>query len=201
MPEPMPEPVVASSEGHKHGKVDGARASTRELQALTEYPMLSGAGVKGAGIRAMAPWAARIAASLAENGRLQARRADMLKSLVTIYKVVESAELFLEPDELHSFRLAVHSVCSNYGYLARAHMEAGRLRYNLVFKHHYLQHLCDTAATINPLRISTYTEESFVSQGARLYNHGAFGANTQQAVLRKYLVAVQLKFDLQHLIA
>jgi hypothetical protein len=72
----------------------------------------------------------------------------------------------------------------------------GQVRYNIVIKHHYFDHLGDMCRTINAPAVSTYTEESFVAQGGRLYNHGCFGASTQHSVLSKYLIALQLKLEL-----
>lgn len=165
-----------------------------------DYPILAGAGIKGASIRALVPWAAGLASELSAGSRVKMRRAKIWTALLSIYRVLETGGMFLDAGALTELRGAIHELVINYVYVARHHMDRGNVRYNLVYKFHYLVHLGDFAASINPHRVSTYTEESFVAQGARLWNHGAFGAKTQEAVLQKYLIALQLKLYLPELV-
>ena len=72
-------------------------------------------------------------------------------------------------------------------------MEAGRVRYNITMKFHYMAHLPELAATINPIRVTTYLEESHLGHGSKIYNHAAYKKNAQRAVLEKWLIAMQLR--------
>lgn len=165
-------------------------------ESLAEYPMLAGPGVKGAAVRAMIPWAANLAADLRDGSKTKERRHQMMQGLVSFYRIVEGHSFFLSEAAVAELDVALHRLLSNYCYLADLHMRAGRIRYNVVYKHHYSAHFVDLARSINPGKISTYCEESFCSQGARIYCHGAYGRETQHAVLRKYLVALQMKLAL-----
>jgi hypothetical protein len=132
---------------------------------LSEFPVLEGAGVKGATIRALVPWLTKLADDLSDDSRPKVRRKELWRGMFTVYRVLETGGLFLSAKDLADLQSAIQTVCATYAYLAHHHMEAGRVRYNLTFKHHYLHHLSVNAETCNPYHLSTYTEESFVSQG------------------------------------
>jgi hypothetical protein len=185
----------------KHNIRDRVEISLKMLHAesLAEFPMMMGAGVKGACIRALVPWLAMLARSLLDGTRVKLRRSMMIDALVEMYSLVETCGFFFTEAQLTALDASVYTILSNYAYLADHHLRLGNVRYNIVNKHHYLAHIPERAASLNPGKVSTYVEESFVSQGARLYNHGAFGPTAQLSVLRKYLVAVQLKYAMPSL--
>ena len=93
------------------------------------------------------------------------------------------------------FANAIHSCLSHYSWLAAESVKQGRVRYNLVHKHHSLAHMADQGRTINPTVLATYMEESMVGQGARIYNSNAYAGRAQHVVLSKYLLALQLKLS------
>jgi hypothetical protein len=110
-----------------------------------------------------------------------------------VQSVLETSGVFLTDSQAATLDAAMHDLLTNYHYLAAWHMREGRIRYNVTFKCHYAYHLAAMGSTINPFRLSTYTEESYIATGARFYNHGAFGNRTQAVVLEKYLMALQLR--------
>ena len=167
-------------------------------ESLSNFPMLSGPGIKGATCRALAPFVSTLAGELAAGDAVKTRRSLMMQGLLMVYSVLESSELCMCAANVEHLGAAMHQFLINYSYLASWHMLRGNVRYNLTFKHHYCQHLHAMAAAtgINPAKVSTYTEESFVATGARLYNHNAYGTRTQSVVLAKWLNALQLKFAL-----
>ena len=90
----------------------------------------------------------------------------MMAGLVDYYSILSSAGTFLTQDELRRFDIAVYQVLSNYAFLANWSMTSGLVRYNIVMKHHMMAHLPSMARMggVNPRLLSTYTEESFISQ-------------------------------------
>ena len=74
-------------------------------------------------------------------------------------------------------------------------IERGELLYNVVTKFHYMAHVPDCAASLNPRILSTYTEESFVGKLASVYAalaNGPYFATIQRSALLRYLTAMQL---------
>ena len=117
----------------------------------------------------------------------------MMQALADYYSIVDHAGMFLDLGQQAQIKSAVDAFLANYSYLASKSMRAGLVRYSVVYKHHYFAHVPELAKSINPRIVATYTEESMCGRGAKLYNHGAFQGRTQQSVLAKYLVAMQLK--------
>ena len=146
-------------------------------------------------VKAMVPFVAQLAAALDDGSMAKHSRHVMMAGLVDFYKTLQCGGLFLSAQDQLALDTAVYDVIANYAWLAHTHMLAGNVRYNIVQKVHMLAHLPEIARkTINPRFVSTYTEESFVGQGARLYNRVAYHDKQQKAVLSKYLIALQLKY-------
>ena len=90
----------------------------------------------------------------------------MMKGLSDYYGILESAGPFLTPAESWRLNEAVYLCCANYTWLADWAMRSGHVRYNVVLKHHMFCHVPEvTEMTLNPRLVSTYMEESFISQG------------------------------------
>ncbi len=137
------------------------------MAKLTEFPMLSGAGVKGAGVRAIIPWVTRLATDMAVTGdRVKVRRQNMMEALSCFYSLCETSGMFFTDSQQVQFRECLLTFGVHYHVLAAHHCSLGNVRYNIVAKHHYMQHLPEFLS-VNPHHISTYSEESFIAQGAR----------------------------------
>ena len=80
---------------------------------------------------------------------------------------------------------------------ANASIAAGDVLWNLTPKVHYMQHVCEQAALINPRYLQSYLEEGIVGKLCLLYKSSSNGpdrsASRQFQVLTKYLCGVQLR--------
>ena len=77
-------------------------------------------------------------------------------------------------------------------------MCSGALLFNIMYKHHMFVHVGDAAESINPKCLQTYTEESMVGRGAKMYEaacNGPFVETIQPHVLKRYLVALHLRWS------
>jgi hypothetical protein len=77
-------------------------------------------------------------------------------------------------------------------------MARGRVQWNLVSKHHAFQHYEQVIQVINPRLLATYTEESMMKTGTRLYSvlaHGQYADRIQHQVLSRYLTALELQWS------
>ena len=160
----------------------------------SEFPMLAGPAVKGATCRALVPFVASLTQELVGESRVSQRRAEMLQGLVKVQNVLETSGMFLTPLRILELEYALQELLSNYHYVAGYHMERGNVRYNVTFKFHYTHHLGSLGKVVNPNKLNTYMEESFLAAGARLYNHGAYAGKVQEVILKKYLTALQLRY-------
>ena len=74
-------------------------------------------------------------------------------------------------------------------------MALGRVQYNVAYKHHSFGHLASQCEVLNPRFVSTYTEESMMATGTRLYKalcNGPYEHVVQRQVLSKYVTALEL---------
>jgi hypothetical protein len=171
------------------------------LQAnLSEYPVLHGPSVKGATTRGIVPFVADICRRLDDGSFAKHRRAVMTGALARMYDIMYGSDVFFSDNELCRFRQAIYEFLVNYHSLAAHHAERGELYYNVVFKHHFLGHVSESAASLNPRCLQTYTEESNVGRGAAIYAataNGPFENTVQRAVLSKFVLALTLRWTLQ----
>ena len=130
--------------------------------------MLAGPGIKGATVKALVPFVAKLAEDLNDGSERKQHRYHMMKGLADYYNILASAGDLLSAAEIFRLDEAVYMCTASYVWLAAWAVRSGLVRYNIVSKHHYFCHLPDISAnTVNPRLVSTYVEESLVAQGFR----------------------------------
>ena len=127
--------------------------------------MLSGAGIKGATVKALVPFVLDLARSLDDGTDRKHSRRLMMDGLADFYNVMLASDVFLTETQLRALDDSVYQRLANYSKQAYIAMSAGQVRYNIVQKHHMMAHIPFFARNINPRMVATHVEESFIAQG------------------------------------
>ena len=141
----------------------------------TDFPQLRGKIVKSASTKALVPFLQQLAAEFDTGTPWTQHRRKACDYLQQMYTILDEGAMFLEEGEIVAFKRAVLKFSSHYNCLAVNGSLAGNLFFNVVPKHHYLQHLCMMCEMINPRFMQCYKEESFVGRVTALYASCASG--------------------------
>ena len=112
--------------------------------------------------------------------------------------LVDTSSLFPDRNTLDAMAQAVHKTLLNYSALTRYETMRGKVRWNIVPKHHYWAHLPRQALLINPRATRTYIEEGMIGNFTKIYAgiaNGQYAGNAQKTTLTKSLVGLQLSFN------
>ena len=72
------------------------------------------------------------------------------------------------------------------------------MQYNVMPKHHAFDHMSSLCDIMNPKYLSTYTEESMMRTGTRIYSalaNGDYPLRIQGKVLSRYVCALELQWS------
>ena len=158
--------ILAAKSFHPGPSKGHPKPRAAALCCIKIWPV-QGPGIKGATIKSLVPFVAQLAHHLDDGTDLKHRRCLMVAGLRDFYNVLQGAGDFLDEQELRVLDTSVYECLANYTFLAHHAMQHGQVRYNVVHKHHMMNHLVGFArASVNPRLVATYTEESFVGQGS-----------------------------------
>ena len=156
---------------------------------FSHYPKLKG---KGAEVRDLV-WPLHQAwVSMMSNTAHHRRIAKVLQLQVDIQSILHEhrSEVFLPGPAIKEFRKLVHELLREYSLLANQADRDGKFLWSVVVKHHYLHHMADRAAHLNPRKGNTMIDEDFVGQAKDLVaacSHGTESHCVPEKFLERYL--------------
>lgn len=139
---------------------------TRPRSPFAAYPLLT--SVKAAEARHLAVAVARLSVARPAVDVDSYLVRGMLKALCRFYFAIDTHAHHLPPPAIGELAAAVRTFLHSYSALARRAVDAGQLRWNVVPKHHFVNHVVDFARFDNPRLYWTYSGEDFVGEVARV---------------------------------
>ena len=164
-------------------------------QPGTSFPILSGPVIKAASSRCFIPYIADLAVRM-DSGSLEHRhRRKVAEWLARLGTLFYSFPMFLDEDQHLQIEVAILKFSLHYSWLAQQASRQGMMHWNIVPKHHYVQHIGEQSSLINCRFTQCYKEESFVGRVTAIYAASANGRHEQtiqRTCLRKYLLGLQI---------
>ena len=171
------------------------RLSNIAPKSSDTFPQLRGKIVKSAATKALVSFLKSLAAEYDCGTPWSLHRRKVCQWLSEIYRIIDEADMFLRAEEITAFKHAVQKFESHYNYLAVNGARRGLFMFNIVPKHHYLQHLALQSELLNPRFVQNYKEEGFVGRVTTLYascSQGPYKDRIQRTCLCKYLVGLNV---------
>ena len=164
------------------------------------WAALSGPAIKSAMTRQAVPMFAELAKAFCTSGSPQ----DELMKLITIkldefYTVLDAADLFLTPEQLAHFETVVQDLVTTLQHLRALADAAGLLRWPVKPKAHKLCHMPLVAASINPVKMTCYSDESHIGTLTKVWSKsiaGRYRPRAQANVLAKRWLSILLRLEL-----
>lgn len=128
----------------------------------SEYPCLR--FVKAAEARHLSRPVALLCSERCDGSLLQVQRRELAKALVGIYDCIENNSSC----NAAALRNRTHYFLSTYHSLAKTAMDSGKLVWNMVPKHHFLEHLCHQGCFEDLKMFWCYSGEDFVGRISRM---------------------------------
>ena len=141
-----------------HGKL-----TLDQLRTTNSWPKLKG---KAAAVRALAPYAAEVAARFNSGSEHDQRRLQVATDLCCFYSTIKSEGRLLSKGALSLLRQVGLRLPGTYAHLAKEALEAGIKAWKLVPKFHIFQHMVGEHAARwgNPRFWWCYSDEDMVGQ-------------------------------------
>lgn len=168
---------------------------TTHRRHLKQYPCLT--HVKGAEVRNSIPGMLHVARHYNDGSDWSMHQVEMMQGLNDMYKVIHDASIVLTADEFSQLKKSTHLFLKHYTWLANKAAADERCMWSVVPKFHYLVHLIEDAAIVNPRFTWCYGGEDMVGRIARLCHMCLFGTPVQKLTLtssQRYRVAMHVRF-------
>ncbi len=88
-------------------------------EKLTEYPGLTGPGVKAANTRALLPWAVELSLLVLDGSTYRTRRHKMLANLLLFQTTIQQAGVFLTDEQITTCQRAIRGHLIYYHWLCQ----------------------------------------------------------------------------------
>ena len=198
--------VAAFLMEHTSGTLHGSQLSSLDLKNFvsdtkaphTAFPEMQ--KLKAAEIRALVP-AVKLLADKYGNGSVSWKhKQQMMEALDLMYQTIYAAGLFLSSDEWRTLDTSATRFLLEYSFLSNEAVAAGKLRFSVVPKFHYLCHIVQQSKYLNPKFTWCYGGEDLVGAASALAHScttGTAGWSIQAKMLLKYKVAKHMEWCLQ----
>ena len=161
---------------------------------------LSGPSIKSAMTRQAAPLMAELATAFCILDNLHDNLVKRLTSkLDEFYCLLYASDTFLSPEQLARLGVVVQELLGALQHLRHLADTTGAYRWVIRPKAHKFAHLPFVAGSINPLKISCYSDESHIGTLTKVWSKsisGRYSREAQRNVLSKRWLAVLLRFHL-----
>eukprot|EP00969_Alexandrium_andersonii_P339407 15002682-Alexandrium_andersonii.AAC.1 len=125
-----------------------------------DFPCLH--GCKAAETRHLAPGVLKLAVEWDTGAPAERHRTLCLKALVSIYRWVDTTDMFPTPAEARALTGHIQNLLAHYSWLARAALEENKYLWSIVPKFHFCHHWGQQAEFMNPRFFWTYMSEDYV---------------------------------------
>ena len=164
-----------------------------------EYPRLK---AKGNVSRHLLPVLAKLLDLDGNDDLYKQVRKSMVQALLEFYSVVDTVDMFLEPDNVRKGQMAINNFLKCYAWLCQYSLNKGVKQWQMTVKFHYLAHAADFLAFINLKHSSTYVAEGFVGKVAKIGGSCLMGRSPWEVgglLMQKMLTAraVHMRRELQ----
>ena len=172
--------------------------NTEETRNPSDYPQLSGHGIKAAQMRYLVKPILNVARRYTDNSPDYDLMLHCLEGLHGYYEIIHIDNIFLERDEATQLLAHVQQACVCYSALSRRAADRGCRMWNLVPKFHYWWHLARFAQYENPRCHWTYSSEDYVGRISKVAQSIIYGTGVLRVgpkVITKFLRALSVRFS------
>jgi hypothetical protein len=200
-----PELSLVMAHLHSHPSEHGNPVERLDLKNITkpnkhlkEFPSMS--FLKAAEIRNMIPGVLECARHWSDGSDTSVHQILMMEGLADLYATIHAGAMKLTPIEVTTLQTACQKFLMEYTWLANQAMRLDKSMYSVKPKHHYLVHLCEQAAVVNPRFTWCYGGEDMVGKISRLAHVCLYGTpnfKVASSLAEKYRVAMHLRLARQ----